>query len=346
MTTTWQTESDASSRDEASDSDAVPREPRVVLRHPAFRQFIDPVFRISETERKPVLVIQMDGNDASLSLTGLMHEFRISPTDADGIMLRLVARALEFVTSLRIGDPLPPEVLSGRASWAADQVSFDRAIVRLNMQLLFWMYGRTDAATRAQLSNANGSILNGETLAFGMRRLAAQIGTITPGDVLARIQRTANELAHIEALRDRLLRGAERLSAELGRFAREFSGDQTHKELLSQVRRLAATGVADLKARFDAADLAVTDIARVVGHTDETIAEIRRHRDDLYVRCRVWEPVTTEWSTIEAGQIARTWQLVHETYRFLAPRFISTVEWVGSPDQVVAARQPRPGMVW
>ena len=96
---------------------AVPQTPRLVLRHPVFKTFEDPFFRLSDIDQRPVLVIRMDDHDASLPIAGMMREFGISALDEDGRMLALVVRALPFVTGLRIGDRLPPEILSGEASW-------------------------------------------------------------------------------------------------------------------------------------------------------------------------------------------------------------------------------------
>lgn len=98
--------------------------PRLVLRHPVFRTFDDPFFRMPEVERKPVLVIRLDDRQASLPVSALMREFSIGPGDEDGVMLAMVTRALEFVTGLRIGDRLPSEILTGEASWAMTRSSW------------------------------------------------------------------------------------------------------------------------------------------------------------------------------------------------------------------------------
>jgi hypothetical protein len=320
--------------------------PRLILRHPVFATFHDPFFRISEVEQRPVLVILMDDREVSLPLNGMMREFGISPLDADGVMLAMVARALEFLTGMRIGDRMPSEILTGEASWIADEAYQDRAIARLNLQLLAWMSGTVCTNTREMLSRAGQMPMSAEILVAGLRRLSAQIGGITAEDALTRIRRVAGEFAHIDALRDQLLRGAQRLGTVLDRLARTFRGDVTHKELLMQLRRLASIGIADLQARFDATDLLVADITEVVGRPDATVIAIRKHRDGLYVRCRAWEPYSIEWGTIEAGHNARTWHLAYDTYRFLAPRFMTTVEWLTTPDASAAARLARSGMVW
>lgn len=320
--------------------------PRLVLHHPAFATFDSPFFRISESERKPVLVIRMDDREASLPVSGVMREFGISALDHDGVMLAMVARALEFVTGMRIGDRMPSEVLTGEASWVADENYQDRAVVRLNLQLLAWTAGQSGATGREALSRAAQTPMSAGSLADSLRRLSTQVGGITPDDALSRIRHVAGEFAHVDALRDQLLRGAQRLGAVLERLARGFRGDTTHKELLMQVRRLAGIGIADLQKRFDEVDHAVADIYEIVSRPEEVVAKIRFHRDALYVRCRAWEPYIMEWSTIEARHNARTWHLAHDTYHFLAPRFMTTVEWLTSPTSGATVGQVRSGMEW
>jgi hypothetical protein len=331
-----------------------PATPRLVLQHPVFATFDQPFFRISEVERRPVLVIRMDDREASLPLSAVMREFGIGPDDADGVMLDLVARALVFVTGLRIGDRLPPEILSGEASWSVTEICQDRALSRLKLLLVAWIASTTPGFPkqggkagdmREMLSRAGQLKLTPQTTEAGLKRLSTEIGGVTPDEIPHRIHVVAEEFAHIEALRDQLLRGAQSLLAVLERLGRNFRGDGIHKELLMQVRRLATSGVADLQERFDDADLLVAEIKPIVSRPDEITAALRERRDALYVRLRAWEPYIMEWATIEAGTNPRTWNLAHDTYRFLAPRFMTMVEWMSAPDAKAAA-PARPSMVW
>lgn len=320
--------------------------PRLVLRHPVFKTFDDPFFRISEVERRPVVVIRMDDREASLPIGGMIREFSIQASSEDGVMLDRVCRALEFVTGLRIGDRLPSEILTGEASWTADEAYHDRAAARFNLLLLAWMSGKPSSSVREDLAVAGMTPIDGQALKKGLRRLSDQTGGIGPDQVMQRIQRVSTAFAHIDSLRDQLLRGAQRVGAVLDRLAHNFRGDQTHKELLMQVRRLARIGIADLQSRFDEIDGLVGDIVQAARSPDELVDVIRLHRDRLYVRNRAWDPYNMEWATIEAGNNARTWHLAHETYRFLAPRFMTAIEWRTATDSSPRARPVRSGMDW
>lgn len=316
---------------------------RVVLAHPVFSSFEDPFFRLSDQGRSPVLVVPMDDREASLPVEGLMREFGIAPSGDDGQMLALVCRALSFVTGIRIGDWLPAEVLSSEASWVVDDVYRERALARLNLCLLAWMPRGAVSLDRESLSRAGSRPISPDALASGLRMMAGKVGGITLDESLSRIRQAAEQFAYVEFLRDRLLRGAVRMLDALDRLGRGFRGDGTHRELLAQVRRLASIGLADLQARFDRADAEVADVERVVTQAAAVLAALRGHRDDLYVRCRAWDPLIGEWAVTELGADARTWQLARETYRFLAPRFMTVVEWRSAPVAVPAAG---PGMTW
>ena len=259
-------------------------------------------------------------------------------------MLGMVGPAREFVSGLRVGDWLPTEILTGEASWVVDEGFQERALARLNLFLLAWMSGGASSVAREVLSSVGRAPMSTAGIEAGLRLMASKVGGITRDDALSRIRQAADEFAHIESLRDCLLRGAARMLMMLDRMVHTFRGDTTHRELLTQVRRLASLGMADLQARFDLADAAVADIEVVVVDPDGVTAALRLHRDGLYVRSRAWEPYIAEWGTLEVRHTAKTWQLVHETYRFLAPRFMTVVEWRSAPNP--NAMIARPGMDW
>lgn len=318
---------------------------RVVLRHPVFYSFDLPFFRLSDHSRNPSLIVALDDQEASLSIDGLIREFQIDPVGDDGKMLALVSRALGFVTGLRIGDWLPTEVLTGEASWAVDDVYRERSLARFNLCLLAWMSEGAPSVDRVALSRAGMWPMSADGISTSLRLMANKVGNVTVDQSLTRIRRVAEEFAYVEALRDRLLRGAHQMARALERVSRNFRGDGTHKELLSQVRRLATIGVADLQARFDRADAEVADIERVVGDSDRLVDAVRLYRDDLYIRCRAWDPLISEWEMTEVGPNSRTWHLARQTYRFLAPRFMTVVEWRNAGNSGSASGRGG-GMAW
>ena len=100
----------------------------------------------------------------------------------------------------------------------------------------------------------------------------------------------------------------------------------------------------DLTARFDAADRTAARVDDAACRPDASIAEIRMHRDGLYARCRAWEPYIIEWGTLNTGYNSRSWSLAHETYRFLAPRYMTVVEWRAATQAVAKPGKELAGM--
>ena len=69
------------------------------------------------------MVVQLGDKQAALPLISLQREFDILDDSADGRMLALIAQSLDFVAGLRLGDPLPKEVLSACRATIKGQVA-------------------------------------------------------------------------------------------------------------------------------------------------------------------------------------------------------------------------------
>jgi hypothetical protein len=319
---------------------------RLVLRHKAFRRFIDPYFRMAETERRPVFVMRVDDREATLPLHLLLRELRIPADDDDARQLDLVARALNFVTGIRIGDLIPSEVLTGEASWTGDAMHQDLAVTRINLFILAWVAGYTaERMDRDMLDSLlGGKSVEGE-LSLALARLAEHVGIAQSG-LIVRIAALAAELAHIEALREWLLRGAIRMADVLTRVSLGFTGDSSHMDTLVQIRRLCAKGIAEMRDEFAAVDRLLADPPTALRDCGSVIEAVRLRRDSLYCRWRAWEPFSREWGTIELRRNARTLHLANETYRFLAPRYMTSSEWRGTGRTTLAPARKVGGMLW
>ena len=71
------------------------------LTHPVFTSFGEPLFRRSETDGAPVMVVKLGERDAAIPLRSLQREFGIPDDSDDGRMLGLIAQSLDFVTGCR-----------------------------------------------------------------------------------------------------------------------------------------------------------------------------------------------------------------------------------------------------
>lgn len=91
---------------------------RCALTAPVFTAFGPAVFRRAESDGVPAMVVPLGETLAVLPLAAVRRAFGIAEASPDGRMLALIAASLDFVAGLRLGDRLPPEVLTGRPGWS------------------------------------------------------------------------------------------------------------------------------------------------------------------------------------------------------------------------------------
>ena len=76
------------------------------------------------------------------------------------------------------------------------------------------------------------------------------------------------------------------------------------------------------------ADAQTAEIMDMLKNIDKQTEFIRNLRDDLYCRLMAWDEMFTAWEPIEMTRSEGDPNLLRETYRFLAPRFMQMDEWV------------------
>ena len=114
------------------------------------------------------------------------------------------------------------------------------------------------------------------------------------------VEELAQELAYIEALRDRLLRRVKVMAEKLNRIAQKYRGDGSHLETLTQVRRLRAA-LKQISHRFDELDAQTGEVMPALRNTDSQRTFIRSNRDWLYRTQRAWQPLLLEWDVAGIG---------------------------------------------
>ena len=198
------------------------------LVHRVFAMFGDPLFRRAESDGAPVMAVHLGEKQAAIPLGALQREFGIEDGSDDGRMLGLIAQALDFVAGLRIGDPLPPEVLSGQASWEPDAVHLQIANARLQWQLVTWLNSGTGADAEhldaESLLQVADDPARRQQVQQAFAKAAEVLGLPDRAAVIGLVEELARELAYIEALRDRLLRRAKVMAEKLNRIAKAFRG--------------------------------------------------------------------------------------------------------------------------
>lgn len=322
-----------------------------LLSHPVFTRFGDATFRRSEADDEPVMVVSLGERQAALPLRSLQREFAISDESDDGRMLALIAAALDFVALVRPGDRLPAEVLTGDASWEPSSQHLRLANARLQFGLAAWLQpgsAATPAAAdaRALLAAADDPHLR-QQVQEAFRRVADALKLPSSEAVVPLVESLAQELAYVEALRERLLLPVQGVAAKLARLAQGWRGDAAQAETMTQVRRLTVVALRRIGGRFEELDAQTGEVLAALRNIDSQRTFIRASRDWLYRTQRAWQPVLADWDQVgfTLDEMARA--VIERTYRFLAPRFMSVTEWAAASRarQAVAGKQAR-GMVW
>lgn len=333
-----------------NDSDSAQTPTHVALSHPVFVRVDGISFRRSATDGAPVMVMPFGEREAAIPLGSLRAEFEIGDHTPDGQMLRLVAEALGYVTALAPGDPLPPEVTSGQASWTSSVLHRHRADRRLRVALLRWW-------RPAAVEEAGGEVRCWERIdqdpelrsqmGSAYRRTAEMVGLDGSGAVEVRIGQLAEEFAFIEALRDELLDRVERMAVRCRQYESANPRlDARRRDTLVRMRTLHTTALAELQQRFQALDGLLDDILGLVADPDSQIEFIRSHRNVLHRARLGWQAVLDQWAGLDINDEAGLWAAILDTYQFLAKRYLPFTEWPNLHSLRGAPGKGAPGMRW
>lgn len=330
-----------------------PAEPddRVGFEHSFFLTREGAYFRLSEHTGEPVFVINMgDGpkDEAVLPFPGIKSEFAIADDSADGRMMALVGAGLEFVKALRLGDPLPQEILSGEASWAVSDEQRQIAYSRLTIQLATWLTGdetlMTDASRLMQLVEDPKTK---EKINSAFSEAADTLGFGRDGreKVIALIEGLAEELAHIEMLRGRVLE-ARTMVGKIHDLRGIYANEHGMLEIIDSVARLAQVALDDYQNLLDQVDAQTGEIMSVLKNIDMQVDFIRGIRDELFRKLNAWGDILTSWQGTDIRHSHENEELLRETYRFLAPRYMPVDEWVLMNKLEENLDEPKTQVVW
>lgn len=313
----------------------------VTFEIPLFARVDDGVFRKS-SDGVPMFALRIGETEATLPLKGIAMEYNLEPGSADAEMLNFVAEGLNFVKALRIGDAIPKELLTGEPSWEITDSHRLLAQQRLSMQLVTWMSGEEmmepdptqllaiaeDAEMQKSVNEALGAAA--EELGFG-------------GDkekVLALIEELAEELAPIEALREKLEKVLD-IRRKVQALRRVYAKEMSALEIANSVARLMEVAAPEFVERFEEIDMKTSEIMTAMRNMAEQKKYVRQQRDDLYCRLVIWDDMFEWWDQVVLENNGDNVETMRESYRFLAPRFMQTDEWVlmsqvqgsGKPDR-------------
>lgn len=301
----------------------------VHFEHKFFGSFEDLYFRLTDTG-EAVAVIKLASNEAVLGFDGIRREFMLTDQTADGQMLSKVAEGLQFVRGLRVGDPLPKEILTREASWEPSERHLRIARQRLTMQLVTWLTGNehifTSSEELMQIAE-DPQVKKNVQLAFSEAAEALGLGRENREQVVLYIETLAKELAYIEAERD-IYAEVSRNDEKVQGLRRLYSSDRGMIETTDQVARLYQRALKILVDYFDQVDAQTGEILAMLKNIDNQIDYIREVRDELHRRLLPWEDILPVWKTVFVVKSEENIARIRELYQFLAPRFMQVNEWV------------------
>jgi hypothetical protein len=298
------------------------------LSHPSFRMLGEPLFRLSDGPKAPSMIVKLDGQTAVLPLKSLAREFGIAAESPDGIMLKMIEQALDYVVMIKPGDTFPPE-LAGGSSW--EPTEHDRMVASSLMwhslvRCVFHKLGRPYKIEGGVKPGWEAEPVN-QPLAKEAIDIAAKLLGIDDRDrTEARVALVISELGYIEALRRMLSRGIAWITEKL---IQRPTGDAAASriEALKQVQSLARRGIEEINSRFEEIDVMMDDVLSLLEDTGATMADLKRRRDWLHRTNHAWTPLFTDWANAPTHADEFLWKTVERSYLFLAPRYMPFKEW-------------------
>ncbi len=315
----------------ASPSSAAPPAdlPSVVeFHHSVFAKMEDCHFQINHATGEAMLCVTIASNQAQLPFPGLIREFKLDEHDRQ--MLDLLSDGLKFVGSLRLGDPLPKEILTGEATWELSPRHERIAHQRVSMQLVNWLTGVDDLITDPdalmQLADDPGTKRKVNE-AFGEAAERLGLGRENKQQMVGYVEKLAHELAYIEALRDKFAHVLD-IQNKVDGLRKVYSRERSIADMIDQIRKLLEIAVKDFKRRFLEIDAQTGEILSVLRNLENQVRFIRSIRDDLHVRLMAWDDLIHEWRKVEVCVSYHINNTLSRIYQFLAPRFMKVDDWV------------------
>ena len=322
----------------------------VELDHWFFKKVEGVRFQLHESTGQPGVTITMARNEAFLTLSSVRKEFNIEAGSADGHMLGRIADGLKYVKGLLIGDELPSEILTGEASWKVTPTHLAIAHQRVGMRLITLV--STDEPTTTDpkelLALADDPAIKRKiNEAFEVAAVELGMKPEQKQEVIGFVNVLAGEMGYVEAMREKFL-DIDKVREKIQAVRRAHSRNAGLRETADQVARLIERAKAEYQAMFDDIDNRTGDVVPMLREIDDSIRYIRKVRDDLYVRFMAWDKLLTAWKESHVEYSVKLGELLRDTHRFLAPRFMTFTDWtqMAREEQKKRARLRLQPMAW
>ncbi|MFT6583625.1 MAG: hypothetical protein ACJAU6_004083 [Alphaproteobacteria bacterium] len=125
-----------------------------------------------------------------------------------------------------------------------------------------------------------------------------------------------------------------------------YGREQSVQDLLTPVTQLTVAARGEFEMKFDDIDGQTGEIISVLKNIDAQRLFIRQSRDALYKRLMAWDDLLDAWRDEPVGKSKAVEELVRQTYRFLAPRFMRQDEWSLSSHLHDGPKEEASGQAW
>ncbi|MEX2614476.1 MAG: hypothetical protein WD767_00100 [Alphaproteobacteria bacterium] len=287
-------------------------------------------FRKSPLTEEPVFILNLGGEEITLPIKGICREFGIKENSADFAMLEMVAAGLDYVKILMPGDTFPKELLTGEASWDVSAEHRTIAKQRVCMKLVSWVSGDENRITepRELIRIADDPQIKAKiNAAFEQAAAALDNPNATRDMVVDLIEELAYELAYIEKLRDRF-RSVLAMEAKVKRVRHASAKQRSLLDTATSVTKLTSIAAREFEREFALADGQTNEIISMLQNIHAQKEYIRGVRDSVNRRMVAWDDVLRAWDRQSGIISADTPDLMRDTYRFLAPRYMQTDDWL------------------
>ncbi|MGB0571580.1 MAG: hypothetical protein ACPGQM_05820 [Alphaproteobacteria bacterium] len=245
-------------------------------------------------------------------------------------MLNTVERSLRFVSLLGIGDPIPPEILTGDASWQPSRLRRDAALKKIGACLTAWQMGKPVALSDlVNLERFVAAHVDDVAVDVALGRIASELGDYIDGDAITEIMdAVVEEISFIEALRERYL-AVCRVGGRLKKVRRDFAHHASIVSDVDPVARLISVPIHAMGRSLAEVDTRLSRIVSLFENFEFHRCAIRDIRDEIFARLDPWDEITKAWERLP-GNIPDPYvlsPLLRDLYKYLAPRFMPADTW-------------------
>jgi hypothetical protein len=267
----------------------------------------------------------------AMTIDALRAEFGIKPDSSDSKLLGIIERSLRFLKRIRPGDSIPREILDGTASWSVEDRHREIANSRLSYQLATWIGGEESVVADAEQLRklADDPAVKARIVeSFGSAAEKLGLGKDKKQEVVDRIDTLANELAYIEALRERF--GAIRAIVEkLAACVKLYNRDRQTAGEISRMQTLIREPILEFEKIFKSIYVETAEILPLLQNLAARVEAIRRARDELHARFMQWDEIIALWDDLQLVRGDYHYVVFKKTYQFLAQKYRPSTDWNG-----------------